>query len=161
MKEKKIKKAARTIIFDESNKKIAILEVKNWDFYKIPGGGVEENESIEETAIREAFEESSCDVKLITKLSESEFESPDCPNLFYHSVCFLAKKLKDHETSNFDKREIENNYKLIWQSFDEAIKLFENIKSQSQFELAMNNRDLNFIKIGKEYLSNNGYSNSF
>lgn len=152
---KKVKPAARTIIVDEENDKIAILEVKHGAFHKIPGGGVEDNESIEDAAIREAFEESSCDVELIAKLGESEFENPDVPGLFHHSVCFLAKKLKDHKTLHFDEWEKENHYKLVRVTFDDAIKLFESITSTSPFDVEMNNRDLQFVKTAKAYVSKN------
>ena len=152
---KEIRRAARTVIFDDSINKIAVLEVKNGDYHKIPGGGVEDNESIEETALREAVEEGACDVDLITKLGEFEFESPEFPGLFNHSVCFFAQKIREHKTPNFTKEEMSNKFKLLWMSFDEAIRLFENVRSKIQFELEMNNRDLKFVMIAKKYLADN------
>jgi len=37
---------------------------------------------------------------------------------------------------------------------DEAIELFEDVKSKVPLELLMNNRDLRFVKIAKEHLLN-------
>ena len=149
-----IRRAARTIILDEENGKIAILEVKGGDYHKIPGGGVEVGESVKETAIREALEEGGCEVNLIRKISELEFVDPGDENLTHHSVCFLAKKIKCHENQYFTKKELKNKFRLLWVSFDEAIKLFENVKSKISFDLEMNNRDLKFIKMAKEFLDN-------
>lgn len=151
---KNIRKAARTIILDERQEKIAVLEVKNGDYHKIPGGGIENDESAEMAAIREALEEGGCDVQLIEKIGEAEFVDPKDPNLLHYSVCFLAQKIKDHQTSYFTEEELANKFRLLWLSFEDAINLFEKVKSEVPFELKMNNRDLKFIKTAKEYFSN-------
>ena len=153
MNKKEIRRAARTVIIDQRINEIGILEVKNGDYHKIPGGGIEGDENLEETALREALEEGASDVELITKLGEHEFESPEFPGLYNHSVCFLARKIEDHPTPRFTLEEQENKFQLLWLTFDEAISLFENVKSSIPFELEMNNRDLNFVKQAKEYLT--------
>lgn len=150
---KEIRKAARTIILDESQKRIAVLEVKNGDYHKIPGGGIEKGEGDKDAAIREALEEGGCDVDLVEKIGELEFVDPDNVNLIHHSVCFLAQKTRDHKTPYFTEEELANKFKLMWLSFDDAIKLFENVKTRLPFELEMNNRDLKFVKIAKEFLN--------
>lgn len=149
---KEIRLAARTVILDESNNKIAILEVKGGDYHKIPGGGVEGDESLEETALREAIEEGACDVELLTNLGETEFESPVFKDLISRSVCFLARKVADHNTTAFTEEETENEFKLLWLSFEEAIERFENVSNKIGFELEMNNRDLKYIKKAKTYI---------
>jgi len=149
---KEIRRAARTVIIDEETNKIAILEVKGGDYHKIPGGGVEGDESLEEAALREAIEEGASDVELIAELGEYEFESPKFPGLFNHSVCFLARKIRDHKAPKFTEEERKNKFKLHWLSFEEAIKKLENVSSEIKFELEMNNRDLRFVKKAKEYL---------
>lgn len=145
-----IRKAARTVIFDENNK-VAILEVKNGDYHKIPGGGIENDENEELAAIREALEEGGCDVEIIKKIGEQEFVDPDGSNTIHHSVCFLAEKIKDHETSYFTEEEKKNKFRLLWLSVDKAIKLFKNVKTKMPFELAMNNRDLKFLEMAYKH----------
>ena len=56
------KNAARTVIVDENNQ-IALINVRDGEYYKIPGGGIEEGESEEMAAKREALEESGCAVE--------------------------------------------------------------------------------------------------
>lgn len=150
-----IRRAARTVIVDESSNKIAILEVKGGEYHKIPGGGVEGEEELEETALREAIEECASDVEIITKLGEIEFESPESGGQINHSVCFLARKVKEHKMTGFTEEEQKDNFNLLWLSFDEAISLFKNVKSKIQFEQNMNNRDLKFIQLAKEYIAKN------
>lgn len=152
---KQIRRAARCVIVDESTNKIALLEVGGGKYHKIPGGAVENNESLEETALREAIEEGASDVELIAKLGEIEFYSPKCGGQIHHSVCFLARRTNKHKTTSFTEEETKNKFKLLWISFDEAISLLENVKSKIQFERNMNNRDLKFVKKAREYLATN------
>lgn len=152
---KRVRKAARTVIWDEVNKKIAVLEVKNGAYHKIPGGGIDEGESEEEAAIREAREEGACKVELIQKIGEAEFIDPDDTNLVHHSVCFLARKTQDLKTTDFTDDEKEKKFKLLWLCFEEAIDLFEHPRSSDPYHLNMNNRDLKFIKTAQRILFNN------
>ena len=55
-------------------------------YWTLPGGGVEDGESLEETAIREAFEETNLHIKIIRFLYKDEWE-----NGFEH--CYLAEPL--------------------------------------------------------------------
>jgi len=146
-----IRRAARTVIFDENNR-VAILEVQDGAYHKIPGGGIESNETEELAAIREAIEEAGCDTELMNKLGELEFIDPDHNEMIHHSVCFLARKIKEHKTTNFTEHEIKNRFRLTWLNIDEAVKLFKALKSAKPFEIAMNNRDLEFLILAKKYL---------
>lgn len=44
-------------------------------YYSIPGGGVEDNESLEEAAIRETKEETTIDTKMIKFLEKEEYNT--------------------------------------------------------------------------------------
>ncbi len=149
---KTIRKAARTVIVDESGEKVAVLEVRGGEYHKIPGGGIEEGESAEEAAIREALEEGGCDVRLMEKIGESDFVEPSDPNRIHHSICFLAQKVGNQKIPQLNADELERKYRLMWLSFDEAIKLFENVRSEVSYELEMNDRDLEFVRKAKAYL---------
>ena len=64
--EPKIRKAVRTILFNEKGE-IAILHKKNKNEYKLVGGGIEENENMEEALRREINEEAGCIIKDIVE----------------------------------------------------------------------------------------------
>jgi ADP-ribose pyrophosphatase YjhB (NUDIX family) len=55
------------IIID--NGKLLVDKDEKDDFYKIPGGRLKENETLEENCIREAWEEVNAHVRIIKKLS--------------------------------------------------------------------------------------------
>lgn len=69
---------ACTLIFDESNENILMVKNKKGDSYywSIPGGAVEQGETLEQAALREAKEETGYDVEIVglSTLREAYFE---------------------------------------------------------------------------------------
>lgn len=57
------REAVRSIIRD--NNKVLLIYIDRHDTYIFPGGGVEDNESLEETCIRETLEEAGAVVKIL------------------------------------------------------------------------------------------------
>jgi 8-oxo-dGTP pyrophosphatase MutT (NUDIX family) len=150
----KLKKAARTVIVDDNNL-IALIDVREGEYYKIPGGGIEDGETEEEAAKREALEEAGCQIKILKKIDEQQFtdNNPEYGATIHHSVCFLAKKVGDQNDTNFDDWERSNNMKLIWVSFPEAIKLFSNVTTTEYFGSQINKRDFGFVLIAQKIVS--------
>ena len=69
---------SRAIVFEDDNV-LLLFRRKQKDgiikeYYAIPGGGVEENETLEEAAIRELKEELSIDIEIIKYLGSLEEE---------------------------------------------------------------------------------------
>lgn len=141
-----IKRAARTVIFDD-NQKVAVLKVRGGAYYKIPGGGIEEGESDEEAAIREAREEAGCEIELLAKLGEDEFPDPSGQKMHW-SICFLAKVKGEKKRADFDDWEKSNDFELLWLPYDEAIDLFNNAEPDDAFGQAINRRDLDYLEKG-------------
>jgi len=138
-----IRNAARTVIVDKANKLIALIKVRDGEYYKIPGGGVDDGETEESAAIREAMEESGCGIEIIDKIGEQQFV--DDNKIIHRSVCFLANKVGGLEDTNFDDWEQINKMKLIWVSFDEAIELFSKVKIDDNFASQINKRDFEYL----------------
>ncbi len=149
----KIKNAARTVIFDE-NDLIAIIDVRNGEYFKIPGGGIQDNESIEDAAKREALEEAGCQVELLKIIGEQQFidNNPDFGQTTHHSVCFLAKKIGEQNNSSFDDWEKSNQMKLIWVTLTKAIELFSKVNTSDFFGSQINKRDFDFVLKAQEEL---------
>lgn len=116
-----IRKAARTVIIDD-NDLVALISVRDGEYYKIPGGGIEEGESEEQAALREALEETGCQVEIIKKIGKKQFidKNPLYGETIHHSVCFLAKKLKEINSTSFNDYEQSNKMKLIWVNFEKS-----------------------------------------
>ena len=149
-----IKKASRTVIVDENNF-IALIDVRDGEYYKIPGGGIEAGETEEDAAKREALEEAGCEISIIKKIGEQQFadHSQKYGDTIHHSVCFLARKIGEKKDTNFDEWERSNNMKLIWVSFPQAIELFSKVNTPDFFGSEINQRDFGFVLKAKEMLT--------
>lgn len=105
-------------------------------------------------AIREAKEESGCDVEILDKVGEQEFldKNPKFGDMIHHSVCFLAKLIGERKETNFDEWEKSNDFKMSWVTYEEACKLFESSNTDDFFGKNINQRDYEFLKKAKEIL---------
>lgn len=151
------KRAARTVIVDNAGL-FAILEVGDGDYYKIPGGGIEEGESIEQAAAREAREEAGVEVELLGRLSDHAFheQHPEKGHIVHHSVCFLAKMVGPQQATSFDDWEQSLRFKLHWWDFDTATAHFKAATPTTFFGEQINPRDYAYLLEGKRLLDAQG-----
>ena len=56
---------ASIFVIDPETKKILLVLHKKWNRWTQPGGHIEDNETPEETALREVYEETGVKVKLV------------------------------------------------------------------------------------------------
>lgn len=142
--------AARAVIID-TELNTPILSVRDGDFYKIPGGKIEENEDLQTGLNREIKEEVGCDIEILDKVGEFEFfmESEGRSN---YSVCYLAKLVGERGEPDFDENEKQRKFELLWVNIDQAIKIFERCvpKTDDPIEIAIHHRDLNFLKKARD-----------
>ena len=145
------KRAARTVIIDRDYEifRTAIISVRNGEYFKIPGGGIEEGESEEEAAIREAREEAGCDVTLLKEIGRSSFT--DEKSILHSSICFLAER-KSNGIVSFDEWEKSNDFKVDWVSLKEADRLFRSSKTNDPFGKKINERDHAFLLESRKLL---------
>ena len=75
--DKKIRKAVRTYLIRDN--KIVVIKYKNYNsgYYDIPGGKIEENETSEETSIREFKEETGMNIAKQHYIGKTIIEFPD------------------------------------------------------------------------------------
>lgn len=105
--------------------KIAIFNKSNKNEYKLPGGGSENNESPEETFIREVLEETGCDVDIIEKLGITE-EYKCKTNFKQISNIFVGMVKKDNNNLNLTQQEEDEGGKLLWVTPEEGLSLITN-----------------------------------
>ena len=139
-----VREAARAIVLDAENN-VALLRVANKNYYKLPGGGCEGNESLEEALKRECREEVGCEIKITGEIGRV-IEHRDMWKIKQESFYYLAEVFGEKGKSAFMPDEIEAGFSVKWLLPSEAIKLLESDKPsdyEGQFIVA---RELVFLR---------------
>lgn len=118
-----VRKASRGILI--SNGKIALLNVTKFNYHKLPGGGVENDESIEKAFKREVLEETGCECEIVDQLG-IVIEWRDQFKLLQISYVFLAKAIGEIGQSKFEPGEINEGFELKWVPFEKIKKILKN-----------------------------------
>lgn len=155
-----IRNAARMVVLDGEGK-VAIITVGanlgtgggvgTAEYYKIPGGGVEEGEDILAAARREAREETGCETEVIGELGRIETDIAGW-NLHDVSDGFLGRVVGEKKAPEFDDYERERGFSVGWYDLDEAIVMIEGNEVMNEYKRVLQGRDLEFLKRAQEYL---------
>lgn len=121
MNNPRLRLGARGIVIREDGK-IAIFNKSNKNEYKLPGGGIEEDENPEEAFKREVLEETGCKVEIIKKLGTTE-EYKTLDNFKQISYIFVGKVLEDTKQLNVTQKEKDEGAKLVWETPENALKV--------------------------------------
>ena len=114
---------ARGIVLNDLSQ-VAIIYKEKKNEYKLPGGGIEGDETPEEAFLREVLEETGCIVEISNFLGIfEEIKSQD--NFLQTSYVYFAHVIEDTKKYHYTKQEIEENTKLLWCDLDEAIRLLQ------------------------------------
>ncbi len=141
--------AARAVVLDNEGK-VAVLYVNRKNQYKLPGGGIDEKESIHQGLLREIKEEAGCDVEIEKELGmiiEERHDVEEELGLFQMSFCYVCKLKGQKVTPQFTKKEIKNGFELKWMDPEEALRLNSQIQYdkyrskfiQKRFEMILKN----------------------
>lgn len=100
-----------------------VVTLKKWDITTFPGGGLEENETLEECAVREVLEETGIHVKVVEKkVSITEYFVDSVWTNHY----FICDYISDSGENKLTEEEIDLELIKSWKSMDELLDLFEN-----------------------------------
>lgn len=136
----------RAVILNEQGK-IALLYSNKFNYHEIPGGAVDEGETLQQGMIRECLEETGCNVEAIKELGLIQGLRPY--NNHYQlnsSYGYFVKKVGDIQENNFDTDEIEENFELVWVTLEKAIELFEALPTtDNNFRNYIKQRGLLFL----------------
>lgn len=147
----KIRRVARAIVFNRKDE-IAILHVRKYNYYKLPGGGVEKGESLKDALKREIFEEVGCRVKLGEEVGEI-IEYRDKITVEQVSYCWITRVIGKINATAFTEKELSDEFKLIWIDFKKALEIFKNNKTDDYFGKFIIKRDLEFLLMAKKKLN--------
>ena len=121
MNNPRLRLGARGIVIREDGK-IAIFNKSNKNEYKLPGGGIEEDENPEEAFKREVLEETGCKVEIIKELGTTE-EYKSLDNFKQISYVFVGKVLEDTKQLNVTQKEKDEGARLVWETLENALKV--------------------------------------
>lgn len=127
----KYRKAARAVVLDNENR-IGLLHVSSKNYYKLPGGGIEEGEDIKIALDRECEEELGVQIEVLKEIG-SIIEYRAQFKLHQTSYCFLARTNSEKKTPSFTDEEKSSGFEIVWVEPDEALKLL-NLKQTSNYE---------------------------
>ncbi len=124
------RRIARAFLFDEQGR-VAIHKISRDDmfcnqvYYETPGGGVEDDESIEEGLCRECEEEVGCAMEVVEELAliEDAYNLIGRKNENHYFVCRKKEWTKRHFESEGDAYIVDT----LWVSLEEAIRLYESM----------------------------------
>ena len=127
----RVRKAVRAIVVDDQGK-VAIIHARKKHFYELPGGGVDDGESIADTAIRECKEEIGCDIAiggdvgLIVEYRKKEL-------LVKESYCYYGAVVGEKGTLSLVDDELDLDMVVIWASPEEAIAHIESSDTPTSY----------------------------
>lgn len=107
--------------------KIAMMHSLKYDYYKLPGGGIEEGEQLEDTLVREVREESGLIVKkdsirefgYVRRIEKGKIEDIFIQENFY----FLCDVEETVQTQELDDYEEEEQFTLEYVTAEHAINV--------------------------------------
>ena len=107
--------------------KIAMMHSLKYDYYKLPGGGIEEGESLEDTLVREVKEESGLVVKkdtikeygVVRRIEKGLFEDIFIQENYY----FLCSAEDEISSQDLDDYEADEGFTLEFVTPEYAIEI--------------------------------------
>ncbi|MEG0766763.1 MAG: NUDIX domain-containing protein [Clostridia bacterium] len=119
--EKVSRYSARGILMDENNR-VCLLYLAETGFYKLPGGGIEGNETKEQAFLREIREETGYHAVVVSALGTLE-EHKYRNNFLQVSHCFLAQRVGSMQPPMLTAHELSVGVTQQWMTYRTAQRL--------------------------------------
>ena len=115
-----VREAARAIVSDDRGM-VALLHSAKYDYYNLPGGGIEQDESPETALRRECLEEIGCSVEITGEIGII-VEYRKRFTIRQTSYCFTAKVIGEKGEPHLMEDEIEEGFHTVWLPLDKALE---------------------------------------
>ncbi len=142
-----VRDTVRAVIFDDKNN-IAILYVRNDNFYKLPGGGVENDEGLITALERECQEEVGAEIINIVELVKI-IEIKKTQKTIQNSFCYIARVKGLINKPKFTENENQRGFEVKWVEIDKAIELIKNSGYSSIIGRYVYERELTILESAK------------
>jgi len=145
------RKAARAVVLRDQE--ILLIYTKYYDDYTLPGGGIDENESIEKGLIRELHEETGAEgIQILEPIGVYEEYRPyykGYDQMHMLSYIYLCN-IEELGQAKPEAYEVQNGSVPVWVDLDKAIKHNEDIIKNSPDSMGLSVvRELELFKLIK------------
>lgn len=145
-----VRNSSRSIVIE--NGKVAMIHSIKYDYYKFPGGGIEEGESQIDAMIRETREESGLIVipesvveyGYVHRIQRSDIDDTEC--FVQDNFYYLCKVQKDVAIQRLDDYEAQEDYTLEYVDPKMAILKNRNV-AQSPYNQMMFEREARVLEL--------------
>lgn len=143
--------AVRAVLKNTSGR-IALMYAKQRGYYKLPGGGVDNNEKLTEALDRELLEEVGAKGHIVKELGNT-IEWRDSSKMKQISYAYIVNLINETSTSSLTPSEVEEGFEVKWaKDIDEAIHLVESRLNHNDIEVVfMTKRDAAILRTAKQY----------
>lgn len=141
-----VRKAVRAVLTDSSGR-VALMYAGQRDYYKLPGGGVDDGEELRVALSRELLEETGS-MAIITKELGEVLEWRDFTKMKQISYAYEARLAGEQGEPNFTQSEIDEGFELRWiDTISEATDLVESKATHEDLNVVfMAKRDAAILK---------------
>lgn len=117
----------RGIVVDQAGN-VAVFNKRNANEYKLPGGVVKEQESTEETFLKEIKREIGCEIEIIEDIGIIE-EHMAQDDIIQETYVYVGRVLEKGKI-DYNNQEVDEFGKVMWVSPEEALKLISDYKKE-------------------------------
>jgi 8-oxo-dGTP diphosphatase len=115
-----LRKSARAILLNEAGE-MATQYLATYTYHKLPGGGVEAAEPLENALKREVLEEVGCDCEIVRPVGMT-IEYRNKYQLLHLSYCYVAQVVGAVGEPSLEAGEIEEGQETLWLPPQEVLK---------------------------------------
>lgn len=142
--------SARSIII--KNKQVAMIHSLKYDYYKFPGGGIENGESPVEAMIRETREEAGLciiprtvrEYGMVHRIQRSDKDFSEC--FVQDNYYYLCEAMDNTVSQNLDEYEVKESYRLEYVDPETAVKKNREVKN-SPYNTMMFEREARVLEL--------------
>lgn len=143
------RKAVRAVLSDGAGR-VALMHARQRNYYKLPGGGVDEGESLVDALDRELMEEVGAKATVTEMLGEV-VEFRDFVKMKQTSYAFSASLNGEPSAPSPTQSEVDEGFEVKWvDGLGEAIKLVESKVNHDDIEVVfMSKRDAAILRAAR------------